>query len=266
MKNNSLQPHIKLKKGDISRYVLIPGDPARVRTIAKYWDEAREVMFNREYLTFTGKYHGIPISAMSHGMGCPAAAIAVEELANVGAEVFIRVGTCGGTHKKVKAGDLIVPLAAMRCDGTSKEYLPPEFPAVADPIVYSALIQAAKEQKFRYHTGINRTHDAFYEHQDNFLKWADFYKDKRMRKWEYPLVSSEMECSIVFLLPMLMGLQAGCVLVNVTPEPLSELAKNPDLIYKIDETHKKIGVDDAIKTALRAVEILENQRKRKINA
>lgn len=262
MKKNSLQPHIKLKKGDVAKYVLIPGDPARAKYIASFFDEAKEVMFNREYLTFTGKYHGIPISTMSHGMGCPAAAIGVEELANIGAETFIRIGTCGGTHKKVKAGDLIIPLAAMRCDGTSKEYIPVEFPAVPDPEVYMALMQSAKEQKFKHHTGVNRTHDAFYEHVNNFLKWADIYKDRRMKKWEYPLVSSEMECSIVFLLPMLMGLKAGCVLVNVTPEPLSELADNPDLIYKIDESNKKIGVDEAIKTALRAVEILEENRKK----
>jgi len=261
--NISLQPHIKCKKGDVARYVIVPGDPGRVRQIAKYWDEAREVMFNREFLTYTGKYHGIPISATSTGIGGPSASIAVEELANIGAEVFIRVGTCGGTHIKVKPSDLIVPLAAMRCEGTSKEYLPIEFPAVSDPEVYFALMRAAKELKYKCHTGINRSHDTFYEHQDNLLKWANFYRDKRMRKWDYPLVSSEMECAIVFLLPMLRGLKAGCVLVNVSPEPLSELAKNPDLIYKIDEKNKKIGVDEAIKTALRAVEILEEKRRKK---
>ncbi|MGH7246168.1 MAG: nucleoside phosphorylase [Candidatus Levyibacteriota bacterium] len=258
-----LQHHIKCKKGDVARYVLTPGDPARVREIASYWDEAHEVAFNREFLTYTGKYHGIPISATSTGIGGPSASIAVEELANIGAEVFIRIGTCGGTHKKVKPGHLIVPLASMRSEGTSMEYLPPEFPAVANPQVYNALLQAAKEQKFQCHTGINRSHDAFYEHQDNLLKWAEFYKDKRMQNWDYPLVSSEMECTIVFLIPMLRGLQAGCVLVNVTPEPLSELAKNPDLIYKVDESSKKIGVNEAIETALRAVEILEGQRKAK---
>ena len=131
----TLQPHIKCKKGDVAKYVFTPGDPRRVRQIAKLWDEAKEVMFNREFLTYTGKYHDIPVSATSTGIGCPSAAIAIEELANIGAEVFIRVGTCGGTHKKVKRGDLIVPLAAMRCEGTSREYLPPEFPAVSDPII-----------------------------------------------------------------------------------------------------------------------------------
>ena len=256
-----LQPHIKCKKGDVAKYVLSPGDPARVRQIARYWEESHEVAFNREFLTYTGKYHGISVSATSTGIGCPSAAIAVEELANIGAETFIRIGTCGGTHKKVKAGDLIVPLAAMRCEGTSKEYLPAEFPAVANPEVYNALLKAAKELKQPCHTGINRTHDAFYEHQDNLLKWANIYKDKRMQKWDYPLVSSEMECAIVFLLPMLMGKKAGCVLVNVSPEPLSDLAQNPELIYKIDESHKKIGVEGAIKTALRAVEILEKKNK-----
>lgn len=255
-----LQPHIKCKPGDVAKYVLLPGDPGRVKQIVKYWDRAKKVAENREFLTYTGRYKGIPVSATSTGIGCPSAAIAIEELANIGAEVFIRVGTCGGLHKKVKAGDIVVPLAAMRCEGTSKEYLPEEFPAVSDPEVYNALMTAAKQLKYKIHTGINRTHDAFYEHQDNLLRWASLYKDKRMRKWEYPLVSSEMECAIVFLLPMLRGLKAGCVLVNVTPEPLSDLAKDPGLIYKIDEGGKKIGVDEAIKVALKAIEILEGKK------
>lgn len=257
----ALQPHIKLKQGDVARYVLVPGDPGRVRHIASFWDEAHEVVFNREFLTYTGTYKGIPISATSTGIGCPSAAIAIEELSNIGAEVFIRIGTCGGLHKKVLSGDLIIPIASMRCDGTSKEYLPPEFPAIPAPEVYSALMQAAAELGNRHHSGVNRTHDAFYEHQDNLLKWAEFYKDQRMKSWDYPLVSSEMECSIVLLLPLLRGLKAGCILVNVTPEPLSELAENPDLIYQIDEPNKTVGVDDAIKTALRAVEILEQKRR-----
>lgn len=258
----TLQPHIKCKPGDIAPYVLVPGDPARVRHIASFWDEAHEVVFNREYLTYTGTYKGIPISATSTGIGCPSAAIAVEELANIGAETFIRIGTCGGLHKRVLSGDLIVPIAAMRCDGTSREYLPVEFPAIPSPDVYSALMSAAAELGHPHHSGVNRTHDAFYEHQNNILAWADLYRDQRMKNWDYPLVSSEMECAIVFLLPLLRGLKAGCVLVNVTPEPLSELAENPDLLYHIDEPNKAVGVDHAIHTALRAVEILEENRRK----
>lgn len=253
-----MQPHIKCKKGNVAKYVLIPGDPARVRQIASYWDKSREVSNNREFLTYTGEYKGIPVSATSTGIGSPSTAIAIEELANIGVETFVRVGTCGALQKGIEAGDLVIPFAAVRAEGTSKEYIPAEFPAIATPEVFNALVDSAKNQNLKYFTGIDRTHDAFYEHINNFIKWGEIYLDKRMQNWKYPLVSSEMECSIVFLLPMLRGLKSGCVLAVNTPEPLDEVVKNPDLIYKLDETKPaKSGVDEAIKTALEAIVLLD---------
>jgi len=255
---SKLQPHIKCKKGDIAKYVLIPGDPARVKMIASFWDESHEVANNREFLTYTGKYKGIPVTATSTGIGCPSTAIAIEELANIGAEIFIRVGTCGALQKGIKTGDIIIPFAAVRAEGTTKEYLPPEFPAVSSPRIFNALVQSAKNQKFIFFTGINRTHDAFYEHINNFLKWGEIYLDKRMSSWKYPLVSSEMECAAAFLIPMIRGLEAGCVLAVNTPESLEEAVKNPDILYRLEESKSsKSGIERAIKTALEAIEILE---------
>ncbi len=251
------QPHILCQPGDVAPIVLTPGDPARVLKIVKYWDDAREVGNNREFLTYTGTYKGIPISATSTGIGSPSAAIAIEELANIGATLFIRIGTCGALKKEIKPGNLIVPFAAVRAEGTTKEYVPPEFPAVADPGVFQAIEASAKASGVPYFTGINRTHDAFYEHIQNMLRWGDVYQDKRMRSWPMPLVSSEMECSTVFLVAMLRGLRAGCVLSVNTTEPLDEIAENPDLIYELIETPgAKEGVDAAIKVALAAVERL----------
>ncbi len=252
-----MQPHVKCKEGDIAPIVLTPGDPARVKLIAEYWDTAKEVANNREFLTYTGTYKGIPISATSTGVGGPSAAIAVEELANIGATTFIRIGTCGAFKKEIKPGDLLIPFAAIRAEGTTKEYVPPEFPSVANPGVFRALEESAQSQKVTYYPGIVRTHDAFYEHINNMLRWGDLYKDRRMSKWNTPLVGSEMECSVVLLLAMLRGLKAGCVLSVNTTEPLDEIAENPDLIYELIETPgAKEGVDTAIKVALGAVETL----------
>lgn len=257
MKKRKLQPHIQCKKGDVSRYALIPGDPARVRLISNYLQNCREIAFNREFLTITGEYKGVRVTATSTGIGCPSAAIAIEELANIGVDTFLRVGTCGALQKEIAAGDLVIPIAAVRAEGTTREYIPLEFPAVSDPEVYQALIQTAKSHKVGYFTGINRTHDAFYEHINNFTRWGDIYRDERMKSWSYPLVSSEMECSIAFLLPMLRGLRAGCILAVNTPEDLQKAVQDPNIIYQLDETaNTKSGIEDAVRIALDAIVLL----------
>jgi len=255
-----MQPHIKCKEGDIAKYVLIPGDPARVKLIAGFLTDAKEVANNREFLTFRGKYKGIDISVTSTGIGCPSTAIAIEELANLGAEIFIRIGTCGALQKGIESGDIIIPFAAVRAEGTSKEYIPVEFPAVADPEVFSALTWSAKSQNLKFFTGVNRTHDAFYEHIRNFVRWGDIYLDERMKNWKYPLVSSEMECAIAFLLPMLRGLKSGCVLAVNTPEALEDVVKDPNMVYKLDESiPAKSGIENAIKVALESIVLLNNK-------
>mgnify|MGYP001600312651 CR=1 FL=1 len=253
----SLQPHIKCQEGDIAPTVLMPGDPERIKKIIAFWDDAHEVATNREFVTYTGTYKGIPISATSTGIGCPSAAITIEELANIGAKTFIRIGTCGGLQKQIQPGDLIVPFAAIRAEGTTKEYVAPEFPAIADPDVFQTLRASAKELEFPTHYGINRTHDAFYEHIQNMLRWGDRFLDKRMAHWNTPLVSSEMECSAVFLIALLRGLRAGAVLAVNTTEPLDEIQANPDLIYELIETPNTVdGVDRAIRVALGCIEKL----------
>jgi len=254
------EPHILCKKGDVAKVVLLPGDPGRVKKIIKYWDFANEVVFNREYLIYTGEYKGIPISVASTGMGCPSAAIAVEELANIGAEIFIRIGTCGGLKKEIKPGDLIVPTAAIRAEGTTKEYIDAEFPAIADMDITQALLEAASELKYKSFSGINRTHDSFYEHIDNLAKWGKYYDDERMKNWPIPLVSSEMECSAVFLVSLLRGLKSGAVLSVNTTEPLDTLKENAEDVYELIQSDEATaGVDRAIKTALGAVEILKQK-------
>ena len=154
--------HIGVGKGDVGEYVILPGDPKRCEKIAKYFDDAKLVGDSREFVTYTGYLNGTKISVTSTGIGGPSASIALEELVKCGAKTFIRVGTCGGMDIDVMGGDLVIATGAIRFEGTSKEYAPIEFPAVADLDVVNALVKAAKESGKRYHTGIVQCKDSFY--------------------------------------------------------------------------------------------------------
>jgi uridine phosphorylase len=148
------QYHIHLEEGDCAPYVLLPGDPGRVEKIAAVWDESRKVAQNREYVTYTGVYKGMPITCTSTGIGGASTAIALEELARVGAKVFLRIGTCGTFQDHVRNGDMIIFDSALRLDGVSRTYAPAAYPAVADYDVVAACVQAAKALKIPYHVGM----------------------------------------------------------------------------------------------------------------
>jgi uridine phosphorylase len=214
----SLQYHIKCREGDVAPYVLLPGDPGRVPIVAAQWDEARLIAQNREHTTYTGLYKGVPITCTSTGMGCPSTAIALEELARLGAQVFIRIGTCGTFLDHVQNGDLAIFEAAMRLDGTSRLYAPIEYPAAASLEVTQALITTAKSLGVSYHVGITRTSDAFYACHphpgssfNNYWQssWAEYNRDlQRMG-----VLGAEMEASVILVLARLWGLRAGAVAV-----------------------------------------------------
>ena len=156
-----LQYHLQIRKGDVGRYVIMPGDPKRCARIAGYFDDARLVADSREYITYTGYLDGEMVSVTSTGIGGPSASIAMEELVLCGAHTFIRVGTCGGMDMDVKGGDIVVATGAIRMEGTSREYAPIEFPAVADLEVTNALVAAAKDLGYTYHAGVVQCKDAF---------------------------------------------------------------------------------------------------------
>ncbi|RLG41246.1 MAG: hypothetical protein DRO05_04500 [Thermoproteota archaeon] len=235
------QYHLKVKPGDVAKYVLLPGDPGRVIKIAEFMDSAREVARNREFLTYTGEYKGIPVSVTSTGIGCPSAAIAVEELANVGAEVFIRVGTSAGIQPEVKPGNIVIPNGAMRNEGTSYYYVPDGFPAVPSYRVLRALILASQKLGYEYHVGIISTDDSFYAESPEFLS--------ELR--DYGITSLDMESSAIFIVSHLRGLEAGTVLGVVANLSTREG------VFKEDDPRRKLAVERAIKTALEAVRILE---------
>ena len=192
--------HINLKKGDIGEYVILPGDPKRCEKIAKYFDDAKLVGDNREFVSYTGTLDGVRVSVVSTGIGGPSASICMEELCNIGAHTFIRVGTCGGMQLDVKGGDIAIATGAIRMEGTSKEYAPIEFPAVANIDVVNALIETCKEEKINYHAGIVECKDSFYgQHQPELLP----YGSQLLEKWDAWLklgtIASEMESAALFV-------------------------------------------------------------------
>jgi len=209
-----IQYHIALKPGDISRYILLPGDPDRVPKISSLWDSYKAVGKHREYLTHTGYYKGVKISACSTGIGSPAAAIAVEELANIGADTLIRVGSTGSIQPEIELGDLIITTAAVRLEGTTKQYVRIEYPAVASYEVVAALVEAAETLGYRYHVGITATTDSFYcgQARPGYKGyWQSWMNSLIPDLQKARVLNFEMEAAAILTLASLYGLRAGAV-------------------------------------------------------
>lgn len=208
------QYHIQVGKGEVGRYVILPGDPKRCAKIAAYFEDPVLIADSREYVTYTGYLDGVKVSVTSTGIGGPSASIAVEELCNCGADTFIRVGTCGGMQLDVKSGDLVVATGAIRMEGTSKEYAPIEFPAVADLCVTNALVESAKEMEQPCHVGVVQCKDAFYGQHEPEKKPVGY---ELMAKWEawkqLGCLASEMESAALFVVASSLGVRAGTVLL-----------------------------------------------------
>ena len=160
------QYHLHSRAGRYPPTILMPGDPDRVLPMAATWDGGEELAFHREYRSARGTYKGVPIGAISSGVGAPSLEIATHEFATIGGKTVIRVGTCGALRAEIDPGDLIVPVAAVRRDGTADRYLPLEHPAFADPEVYMALIEACERLGYRYHIGIVCSVGSFYVGQE----------------------------------------------------------------------------------------------------
>jgi len=208
------QYHIGCKKGDVGRYVFLPGDPDRVPRIAEFWDSAQEVSSHREYRIWTGRLDGIMVSACSTGIGGPATAIAFEELAAIGGDTFVRVGTCGALQKEIQCGDLVISTAAVRLDGTSTQYVQPEYPAVANYEIVLSLIEATEKLGYRYHVGCTASSDSFYVGQGRpgFKGYLPLGADKTVETMSrVNVLNFEMEAATIFTLAGIYGLRAGAV-------------------------------------------------------
>lgn len=208
--------HIHVAPGEVGRYVILPGDPKRCASIAKYFDNPVLVADKREYVTYTGYLDGEKVSVTSTGIGGPSASIAMEELVQCGADTFVRVGTCGGMELKVKGGDIVVATGAVRMEGTSREYAPIEFPAVANLDVVNALAASAKEQKVVCHTGIVQCKDSFYGQHSPDRMPVSYELQNKWEAWlRLGVLASEMESAALFTVASALGVRCGSAFLVV---------------------------------------------------
>lgn len=225
MKNEEgLAFHLHIKDGDIGRYVLLPGDPARCEKIAAYFDHPHFVAQNREFVTWTGTLLGEKVSVVSTGIGCPSTAIAVEELIEAGADTLIRVGSSGAMQPYVHTGDVVVATAAIRDEGTTAHYIPMEYPAVANIEVINALVAGASDLGIKAHTGVCQSKDSFYgEVERARMPMAQHLLD-RWNAWiAAGALSSEMEAAALFILAAIYRKRAGAALLVINESDLAEV-------------------------------------------
>lgn len=253
MNNNEKMYHIGLSKEDIknAKYCILTGDPGRVGKIASYLDEAIYLGENREYKSYLGKIKDTNVLVISTGMGGPAMAICVEELKMIGIETLIRVGTSGGMQLDIEAGDLVIATGAVREEGTSEEYIPMEFPAIANIEVSSALIEASKELNAKYHYGIVHCKDSFYGQHDPQRMPAS---KELLEKWDAwikaGVLCSEMETASLFVVSSVLKLKAGAILSVIW----NQEREKAGLDQKQD-----FDTDTEIQIAIKAIEKLSSK-------
>lgn len=227
--NPEKQYHIAMGPGDVGRYVMLPGDPGRVPLIASFLDDAREVTRKREYLTYTGTLDGTPVSVTSTGIGGPSTAIAVEELALIGADTFVRVGTSGLMQPdSMQNGDLVVVSGAVRDEGTASHYMPMAFPALADLDVVDTLRQACRALGLRFHVGLSHSKDSYYgEMQPNRMPIASRLNEEWNAWVRGGVLCSEMEAATLFVVSRVLGVRAGGIMIALSGAhpPLDDLCR-----------------------------------------
>ncbi len=238
--------HVRVKQGDVARYVLLPGDPERVPLIAELWDEGWELSSHREFRVWSGRVNGRLISACSTGVGASSASIAVEELARAGSDTFIRVGSSGAIQPEINLGDLVISAAAVRLEGASRDYALPEYPACASYEVLLALIEAAESLNVRYHVGVTATTDSFYLGQGRRgCRGYEWSRSKRLIKdlKAMRVLNIEMETAAIYTLASLYGLRAGAVCAVFA--------------NRIRDEFEVVGEREAARVAVEAVKILQ---------
>ena len=210
MQDIGMQFHIRCREGDVGRYVFLPGDPGRCEAIASHFDNPVHVGMNREYNIYTGTLLGEKVSVCSTGIGGPSASIAMEELSAIGADTFIRIGTCGGIDLNVLPGDVVVATGAIRYEHTSMEYAPIEFPAVSDFGIAMALKQAGEDLGFRVHTGVVQCKDSFYGQHAPQKSPVYYELEQKWESWKrLGVKASEMESAALFVVAAALGVRCG---------------------------------------------------------
>lgn len=245
------QYHIQVAEGEVGRYVILPGDPKRCEKIAQYLDHSVQIADNREYITYTGTLDGIRVSVTSTGIGGPSASIAMEELYRCGADTFVRIGTCGGIQPEVKSGDIVIATGAVRMEGTSREYAPLEFPAVADLAVTNALVEAAGKKGYPFHTGVVQCKDSFYGQHEPEIKPVSY---ELMNKWEawkrLGCLASEMESAALFVVASYLKVREGSCFLVVANQEREKLGLENPVAHDTDRAIR-IAVE-AVRNLIRA--------------
>lgn len=250
---DGLQYHIGLKEGDVGEYVILPGDPKRCEKIAKYFNDAKLVADRREFTTYTGYLNGVKVSVTSTGIGGPSASIAMEELVKVGAKYFIRVGTCGGMDLDVKSGDLVIATGAIRMEGTSKEYAPIEFPAVANYDIVTALINSAQKLDLPYHVGVVECKDSFYGQHSPELMPVNYELQNKWNAWlKLGCLASEMESAALFIVASYLKVKVGSIFLVVANQEREKRGLENPVAH---------DTELAIKTAVEAIKNLIAENK-----
>ena len=231
MNGTGVQYHLRIKRGDVGRYVIMPGDPQRVPVIAGFLENAKQVAYYREFNTYTGYLGDTKVSVTSTGIGGPSASIAMEELTKCGADTFLRMGTCGGIALPVMGGDAVIATGAIRMEGTSREYAPIEFPAVADYDVVTAVKQASEKLGIKHHLGIVQCKDSFYGQHSPELMPVSY---ELLNKWEawkrLGVLASEMESAAMSTGASYLHVRCGSVFFVVGNQEREALGmENPKL-------------------------------------
>ena len=251
MQHHELQFHIQCREGDVGRYCILPGDPGRCEKIAAYFDDPVKVQSNREYTIYTGTLLGEKVSVCSTGIGGPSAVIAMEELRAIGADTFIRVGTCGGIALQVQSDDVVIATGAVRHEGASREYAPIEFPAVSDYRVQEALVQAAKNLGKPWHAGVVQCKDSFYGQHDPDRMPVSYELKAKWEAWKrLGVLASEMESAALFCCASALGVRCGSAF-HVIWNQERDAAGLPQ-----DESH---DLSAAIEVGIEAVKLLIRQ-------
>ena len=245
---SGVQYHTHTSSDMVGEYVILPGDPGRCEKIASLLDDARLMAVNREFTTYTGMLDGVRVSVSSTGIGGPSASIAMEELYRCGARTFIRIGTCGGMQTDIMGGDLVIASGAIRMEGTSKEYAPIEYPAVADITIVNALMQAAENLKYPYHVGVVECKDSFYGQHEPEKKPVGY---ELLNKWDAWIkcgaLASEMESAAMYIVGSTLRVRVGTVLLVVANQERAKMGlPNP-------QAH---DTERAIEAAVEATRIL----------
>ncbi len=245
---NGIQYHLGIGEGDVGKYVIMPGDPKRCKKIAAHFENAELIADQREYTTYTGYLEGEKVSVTSTGIGGPSAAIAMEELVKAGADTFLRIGTCGGIQLEVMSGDLIIATGSVRMEGTSREYAPIEFPAVANHELVNALTEAAGNLGHPFHVGIVQSKDSFYgEHEPEVMPVGY----ELLAKWDawkkLGCLASEMESAALFVVAAHLHVRAGAVFLAMANQEREALGLDNPVVH---------DTEAAIETAVEAVRLL----------